>query len=135
MDESDPKLAADGRSFRDLHVWQRAMDLCQDIYRLTSGFPDEERFGLISQMRRAAVSIPSNVAEGQGRATPKEFLHFLTIARGSLKELETQILLSAKLGYVHRDNSEGCLASITEVGQLLGALIRAIRRRAEGGDV
>ena len=84
-------------SYRDLVVWQKAMTLVSSVYQLTRSFPDFERFGLTSQIQRAAVSIPSNIAEGQGRLATKEFRQFLGIARGSLKELETQLLISIDL--------------------------------------
>lgn len=87
------------RNYQELQAWQQAMVLVEYIYQLTTGFPDSEKFGLISQMRRAAVSIPSNMAEGYGRGSDAEFKRFLFIARGSLTELETQWLLSQRLGY------------------------------------
>jgi len=104
------------------------MRLCRDVYRLTLSFPDEERYGLISQMRRAAVSVPSNIAEGQGRLARKEFIHFLSIARGSLKELETQLLIAADLGYGSRTQLDGCLLAAGNAGRLLSALIRSLRK-------
>jgi len=86
--QADPSATPSG--YRNLRVWEKSMSLCREVYRLTSCFPESERFGLTSQMRRAAVSIPSNIAEGQGRLARREFARFLAIARGSLKELETQ---------------------------------------------
>jgi four helix bundle protein len=88
------------KSYRDLEVWQKAMALTKNIYQVTSSFPSEERFGLVNQMRRAAVSIPSNLAEGHARAGVGEFRYFVSIAMGSTAELETQVLLSAELGYL-----------------------------------
>src|SRR5579872_7088782 len=91
------------RHFRDLQVWQRAMSLTRNVYALTGGFPQAEVFGLCQQMRRSAVSVPSNIAEGYGRATDKSFALFLTQSRGSLNELETQLELSLLLGFVQSD--------------------------------
>ncbi len=92
------------KSYRDLEVWSLSMDLVEDVYRETGKFPDEERFGLSSQMRRAAVSIPSNIAEGSGRKNAKEFIQFLYIAKGSLAELETQIEIAHRLNYMRDIN-------------------------------
>lgn len=88
------------KSFKDLEVWKRSMDLVTQIYRITQNFPVNEQYGLTSQMRRAAVSIPSNIAEGQGRHNSKEFIHFLYIAKGSLAELDTQLQICQRLGLV-----------------------------------
>jgi len=112
-----------GRSYKDLIVWQKARCLAVAVYRQTSQLPSHERFGLTSQMRRAAVSVLSNIAEGAGRGTDSEFRYFLRIARGSLAELETQLLLAGDLGYV--DNSWDA-ADIAEVGRLLNGLIASI---------
>lgn len=87
------------RNYTDLIAWQKAMDFVHRVYALTSGFPGDERFGLTSQLRRAAVSIPSNIAEGEGRETPGDFIRFLAIAHGSLREVETQLRISQRLGY------------------------------------
>ena len=87
-------------SYKDLVVWQKAIDLSIDIYSLTKDFPKEEMYGLVSQIRRSAVSIPSNIAEGQARKYHQQFSHFLSIAQGSLAELETQIIIAMKLGYI-----------------------------------
>lgn len=91
------------QSHKDLVVWQKSIDLVIDIYGLTKTFPREELFGIISQMRRAAVYVPSNIAEGRNRATRKEYRHFLLIAYGSANELETQLLISTRLGYITQD--------------------------------
>ena len=99
------------RSFRDLTVWQRAMQLTISIYRLTATFPKEEQYGLTNQLRRAAVSIPSNIAEGQGRSSSREFGQFLSIARGSLCELQTQLEIARLLEY-------GSTAKIKEADEL-----------------
>lgn len=88
------------KSFKDLEVWNRGIDLVEDVYSLTAKFPANEQFGLVSQMRRAAVSIPSNIAEGQGRKNAKEFIQFLYIAKGSLAEIETQLIICERLKFV-----------------------------------
>jgi len=88
-----------GRPHKDLLIWQDAMTLVEHVYRLTSSFPDQERFGLIAQLRRAAVSVPSNIAEGVARRTTREYLQFLGIARGSMSEIDTQIEIARRLGY------------------------------------
>jgi len=116
-------------SYRDLVVWQKAMTLVSSVYQLTRSFPDFERFGLTSQIQRAAVSIPSNIAEGQGRLATKEFRQFLGIARGSLKELETQLLISIDLAYAEVAEVDACLGLADEVGRMLNALIKALERR------
>lgn len=105
------------------------MGLAEDIYRLTGDFPKEEMYGLSSQMRRAAVSIPSNIAEGAARGSKKEFLHFLQIARGSLSELETQIILAKKLSYAH--DLEKIMDRVEKVFALLGGLINLERVRGK----
>ena len=93
-------------NYNNLQIWQEAMDLVEDIYKLTVSFPSEEKFGLVSQMTRAAVSIPSNIAEGAGRNSDKDFAHFISIAIGSLYELNTQIVLSERLGYINQTQSQ-----------------------------
>ena len=93
-------------SYKDLVVWQKAIDLSFDIYSLTKDFPKEEMYGLVSQIRRSAVSIPSNIAEGQARKYHQQFSRFLSIAQGSLAELETQIIISMRLGYVTGDQKD-----------------------------
>lgn len=109
----------------DLKVWQLAMDLVTDVYAITKLFPDSEKFGLASQMQRAAVSVPSNIAEGAGRESDADFMRFLVIARGSLSELETQVLISQRLGYV--DDVNGLLSKIKEIFMLLKGLIRKVK--------
>ena len=93
-------------NYNNLQIWQQAMNLVEDIYKLTASFPTEEKFGLVSQMTRAAVSIPSNIAEGAGRNSDKDFAHFISIAIGSLYELNTQIVLSERLGYINQIQSQ-----------------------------
>ncbi len=116
-----------GQSYRDLVVWNKAMELVMEIYRLTQAFPKEEIFGLISQLRRSAVSIPSNIAEGQGRLSRGEFRVFLGNARGSLSELETQILIAQKLDYLKESEAAGLIELASEVGRILNGLIGSMK--------
>jgi four helix bundle protein len=118
------------RSYRDLEVWQRSVDLAIESYRVTAAFPATERYGLTAQVRRCAVSIPSNIAEGRGRATLADFLRHLAIANGSVMEIETQVIIATRLGYVSEDQSQTLLARSGEVGRLLAGLVRALKRRA-----
>jgi four helix bundle protein len=115
------------RDHRDLEVWQKAMDLAAEMYELTALFPPAERYGLCSQMRRAAVSVPSNIAEGAGRRTTKDFLAFVHMARGSLAELETQALLASRIGLPSQ--SAKWQPRVDEVGRLLNGLIRALHQK------
>jgi len=114
------------RSYRDLIAWQRAMDLVELVYGATRSWPKEELYELTSQIRRAVVSVPSNIAEGQGRSGAKEFAHHLSIARGSLAELETQTLVAQRLGYLASDAADPILATATEVGRLIYGLSRSL---------
>jgi len=114
-------------SYRDLKVWQFSMKQVLSVYRVTRLFPKEELYGLVSQMRRAAVSIPSNIAEGKGRLTDRDRAHFYLQARGSLLELETQILIARELNYMSHADSERLLRSSDEIGRMLNGLIQAIR--------
>lgn len=117
-----------GKSYRDLVVWQKAMDLVTAVYRVTSGFPREEIYGLTSQLRRAAVSIPSNIAEGQGRYGAAEFRHFLRQANGSLMELETQLLIAERLQYITSEDARKLLGEAAEVGKILNGLMASLDR-------
>ncbi|WP_309743938.1 four helix bundle protein [Chamaesiphon sp. OTE_20_metabat_361] len=119
-------------SFRELRVWQLGMELTERIYRLTADFPKSETYGLSSQMRRSAVSIPSNLAEGHGRNSTKEFLQFIAIAFGSICELETQILLSHRLKYIETTDLETTLALLTETSKTTRGLQKALK--AKFGD-
>lgn len=114
-------------TYRDLKVWQAAMEMVQEVYRLTQAFPRQETYGLIIQLRRAAVSIASNIAEGKGRSSDKELLHFLSNAKGSLFEVETQIMIADGLGYLTRPQCEDFLSRSAEVGRLLNGLMKAFR--------
>ena len=113
----------------DLIVWQKAMRLAAQVHDATRRFPGHERFGLCQQLRRAAVSIPSNLAEGAARRTTREFLAFLHIARGSQAELDTQLRLATDFSYLSSEALDSLLANTNEVGRLLTALIAALRRR------
>ena len=114
-------------SHRDLLVWQKSMDLVEAIYRITQKLPSHEQFGLISQLRRAAVSIPSNIAEGYGRQSSGSYRQFLSVSRGSLLEVETQIEICVRLGYLTEEDTSGVLAGITELGKMLTSLISKIK--------
>jgi len=105
-------------NFRELKIWKKSMELAEKLYGVTSEFPKEEQFGLTSQIRRAAVSIPSNIAEGAGRNTKKYFLQFLGIALGSGNELATQIMLSKRLGYINHDVETDLIADINEIQKM-----------------
>jgi len=117
-------------SHKDLIVWQRAMQLVVDVYRATKVFPREETYGLISQMRRAAVSIPSNIAEGKGRYSRKELSQFLLNARGSLLELETQIEIARALSYLADDDATSLTHRSSEVGRLLNGMLDHFKQPA-----
>jgi four helix bundle protein len=116
------------RKHHDLQVWQLEMDLVKAVYGLPRQFPDSEKFGLCSQMQRAAVSIPSNISEGAARIGNREFLHFLSLARGSLCELETQIMIGRELGYI--ENEQEILELINQLFAKLSALINTTRKKA-----
>jgi four helix bundle protein len=115
-----------GRCYKDLIVWQKAMELVTDIYRETAKFPHDEIYGLTSQVRRAAVSVPSNIAEGQGRLSENEFRHFLGLARGSLMEVETQLRIAENLSYIQHEDSLKLEQAASEVGKILNGLIAKI---------
>ena len=116
------------QSYRELIAWQKAMDFVAEVYRVTRKFPKDEMYGVTSQLRRAGVSIPSNIAEGQGRQTTGEFRQFLGHARGSLLETETQILLSERLEYLDHETAEIPLKQSAELGRILnGSLEKSCR--------
>ena len=123
--------AAEIASYRDLQVWQVAMSVAETCVVVTRGFPPIERFGLAAQIRRAAVSIPSNIAEGHGRRTSGSYLNHLCIAAGSHAELETQVELALRLGYLSGVNAAALMDELAAVGRLLTALIRVMRRKLE----
>jgi carbamoyl-phosphate synthase large subunit len=114
------------KHYKELLVWQKGMVLAKLVYKLTMRFPAEERYGLTSQLRRAVVSVPSNIAEGQARQGTKEFLQFLSHAEGSLAELETQLLLSVELGFAQQKEVEPALKEIDELQKMLVALKRKL---------
>ena len=117
------------KSYQDLIAWQRAISLVTEIYTITAQFPGHEIYGLTSQLRRASVSIPSNIAEGRGRATKGEFIQFLGHARGSLCEVQTQIFIAHRLGYVPQERKDAIIAMTDELGRILNGLIAAIEAR------
>ena len=114
----------DGKGYRSLTVWERSMELAEEVYRLTKLMPDTERYGLISQMQRSAVSIPSNIAEGHSRTHTGDFLKHLSYARGSLSELETQLTLSVRVERLERAQAVNAWDLAQEVGKMLTALIK-----------
>ena len=119
---------------KDLRVWQQSIEMVTSIYKMTKAFPKDEIFGLVSQMRRAAVSVPSNIAEGYARGTDKEKLHFLRISSGSMSEIETQLMLSLKLGYIGQETYSELSEQITSVWKQLNALISSIKKRLSPQD-
>lgn len=120
------------KTFRDLQVWQKGMELCKVIYSSTKEFPDDEKFGLTSQMRRASVSIPSNIAEGYGRRSTGDYIRFLQITMGSLYELETQLELSKEFGYTSKKAFDEVNSLLMEIERMLSSLIHKLRYRDKG---
>jgi four helix bundle protein len=117
------------KNYKDLKVWQKAYQLCVKIYKTTIIFPKEERYGLTSQLRRAAISVPSNIAEGYGRQTTKEYIQALYIAYGSTCELETQILLAGDFEYIETDDLEEIQKDLCDVERMLKALIKSLENK------
>ena len=120
--------------FRQLRAWQHAMDIVVEAYSIINLLPIEERFGLCDQMRRSAVSIPSNIAEGQARNSSKEFIHFLSIARGSIAELQTQILLCKRLEYIAGHVISQIMVHLQDNDKMIGGLMRAISKKNSEND-
>ncbi|MFZ4725000.1 MAG: four helix bundle protein [Paludibacter sp.] len=118
-------------SHKELKVWQKGIELVKSIYEITKSFPNNEQFGLVSQMRRAAVSIPSNIAEGCGRHSEKELIHFLYISIGSASELETQTIISHELNFLEKAQAEQILEMISEIIRMTSSLIKSIKVRTE----
>ncbi len=118
-----------GRNYSDLMVWQKAMEFVVQLCRISTHFPKEDLYGLTGQLRRAAVSVPANIAEGQGRHSTREFRRFLLIASGSLCELETQVLIGNRLGYLDKACCAGLMDEIGEIGRLLNGLLRSLRTK------
>jgi four helix bundle protein len=117
-------------SFKDLRVWQEAMKFAVSVYRVTANFPKHELYGLTQQLRRAAVSVPSNIAEGKGHRSDPEFRNFLMHARGSLLEVHTQLMIAQELEYITPEEGEGLLASSDAIGRCLNGLINSIAEKA-----
>jgi len=115
------------RGYKDLIVWNKAMKLVAQFYQVTSAFPKNELFGMMAQMRRASASIPANIAEGQARGSNKQFINFLNISKGSLAELETEILIAQELEFVTTDICKELLGYCSEIGKLLNGLIASLR--------
>lgn len=116
------------QSYRDLKVWQQAMDLAEECYRMTRQFPKEELYGMTSQVRRSAASVAANIAEGHGRNSRGEYIQFLCVAQGSLKELETHLILAARVGLIGHGLTEKALEQSEGLGKMLRALIRSLER-------
>ena len=117
------------RTFRDLIVWQKAMTLVTDVYRASSGFPQNEQYGLTSQLRRCAVSIPSNIAEGFGRDSTNDYLRFLSIANGSLYESQTQLEIARNLEFLSEQQFTQLIEQAREIERMLSSLIRSLKAR------
>ena len=114
------------KTYRDLQAWQKSMTLVTEIYKILKSFPKDEIYGLTSQMKRCAISIPSNMAEGYGRNSTNEYIHFLRIATGSLFELQTQLEISTNLNYLNKDNFDKLYESSREIERMLSSLIRKL---------
>lgn len=115
-------------NYRELIVWQRAMDLVEGVYRIGGDWPHTETYGFINQVRRACVSVPANIAEGQGRVSAKEFLHHLSFAHGSLREVETHLLIAVRLRFCALTEAEPLMEQAAEVGRLLRGSMRSLPR-------
>ncbi len=124
-----------GKPHKRLESWRQSMDLVVMIYQVTARFPAEERFGLVSQLRRAALSVPSNVAEGAARGSSRFFTSTLQIARASLSELDTQIIIAHRLGYLSDREVNGLTACVEEIERIVNGLISSVRRRLAAGVV
>lgn len=115
------------KTYKDLKIWQKGIDLVSEVYLATKDFPQEEIYNLTSQMRRSAVSVPSNIAEGWGRESDKSFIHFLRMSKASLFELETQIVIASNLEYISGERMEVLLSFIEEEGKMINAFIKRIK--------
>lgn len=118
------------RKHHELKAWQEAISLVREVYAVTREFPPDERFGLTAQLRRAAVSVPSNIAEGAARESGKEFAQFLVLARGPLSELETQVIIAKDLDYIAEDAYAGIIEQLNTTFSLIGGLLRSVRQRS-----
>jgi four helix bundle protein len=119
------------QSYKDLEVWKKSFAFTLEVYKLTADFPSEEKFGIISQLRRASVSIPSNIAEGWSRKSTKSYIQFLHISLGSIAEVETLLLLSYELKYLNYESSQYLQKSLSDIGKMLNGLISSLRRSME----
>jgi len=129
MVRTERRVTTEGvQSYRDLSAWQRSRELVAAVYELSAHFPSDERFGLTSQVRRSAISVPSNIAEGYGRGSGVDYARFLRIARGSLYEVETQLILACDLEYISRSDVEGMRELINAAARPLSGLIKSIER-------
>ena len=120
--------------YTDLDVWNKSMDLAVDVYRTVKKLPREEIYALSDQMRRSVVSIPSNIAEGQQRNSTKDFVRFLYVAKGSLSELETQIMLCERLNYIEKKEAGGLLSKCSEIGKMLNGLLYKLNNKMKAGS-
>ena len=119
------------KTHKDLQIWQKGISFVKTVYEATASYPQAEQFGLTSQMRRSAVSIPSNIAEGCGRNSNKELVQFLYIALGSSSELETQIIISNELGFLNKEKTDSILSMINEIIRMTSSLIQSIKTRTK----
>jgi four helix bundle protein len=126
----DVNLAGSEVSYRDLLVWRKAVDLAEVCYEATRAFPKEEMYGLTSQLRRCSVSIAANIAEGYGRDSDGSFIQFLRVSQGSLKEFETHVILSGRLGYLEANKASLLLSRADELGKMMRGLIASTQRKA-----
>lgn len=131
---SEYQVAEGVGGFQRLAAWQKSMDLVEAVYRETRTWPREETYGLVSQARRAAISIPSNIAEGHGRSGAREYAHHVSIAYGSLSELETQVLIAHRLGFTQDDQITTLMATIVEVRRITRGLLNSPRQRTLSSD-
>ena len=129
-----PLLGTELRSYRELLVWQKSMDLSVNVFEMTRNFPTEEKFGITAQLRRSVTSISANIAEGQARRTTGEFVQSLAMARGSLAEVETFLLLSERLGHAPSPECKSLLAGCQEVNKMLNGLIKSVSQRKSQGS-
>lgn len=113
-------------SYKDLKVWQRSIQFCKSLYKLTSDFPKEELYGLTAQIRRCAISIPSNIAEGHARNYTNDYIRFISIALGSVAELETQLILAIELNYAKKEQTKELLTELSEIGKMLNGLKKSL---------
>jgi len=120
------------RNYKDLIAWQKGMDLVETVYRVSGQFPSDERFGLVSQMRRAVISIPSNIAEGYTRRGRADYLRFLDIARGSANEIETQVIAAVRLDFIKEEDAKSAIQLINEVQKILKGLVNSLNNKFSG---